>query len=116
MSETYNGWANYETWRVDLEMFDGCAASDFLSRGRGGRSSYIADLSQVLCDHAFDKIEGEAQGLALDYARAFLEAVNYREIAEKLLCVDEANGEADDDETDEDEAEEAEDDDELLDA
>jgi hypothetical protein len=107
---TYNGWTNYETWRVDLEMFDGCAASDFLSRGRGGRSAYIADLSQVLCDHAFEQIEEQAQGLALDYARAFLEAVNYREIAEKLLCVDEANGEADEDEADE--ADEAE----LLDA
>jgi hypothetical protein len=23
MSERYNGWANYETWRVNLEYFDG---------------------------------------------------------------------------------------------
>lgn len=28
MSE-YNGWANYETWRVNLEMVDGMTLEDF---------------------------------------------------------------------------------------
>jgi hypothetical protein len=26
----YNGWTNYETWRVNLEFFDGMAWSDFM--------------------------------------------------------------------------------------
>jgi len=31
MSNTYNGWANYETWRANLEIFNGYDPSDFLS-------------------------------------------------------------------------------------
>ena len=104
MSETYNGWTNYETWRVHLEMFDGGAGSDYLSRGRGGRREYVADLSQVLCDHAHELIEGQAQGLARDYATAFLEAVNYREIAEHMAD-NEAEEEADEEEADDELAE-----------
>jgi len=23
MTDSYNGWTNYATWRVNLEMFDG---------------------------------------------------------------------------------------------
>jgi hypothetical protein len=91
---TYNGWTNYETWRVNLEIFDGCAGSDFLARERKGRREYVTDLSQILCDHALDRIEQDGQGLALDYARAFLEAVNYREIAENMADA-EAEAEAD---------------------
>ncbi len=29
MTEQYNGWANYETWRVNLEMLDGMTPEDF---------------------------------------------------------------------------------------
>jgi hypothetical protein len=25
----YNGWTNYETWRVNLEIFDGISGEDF---------------------------------------------------------------------------------------
>jgi hypothetical protein len=101
MSETYNGWTNYETWRVHLEMFDGHSPSDHLSRGRGGRSEYIADLSQALCDHALAMIDGQASGLARDYAEAFLEAVNYREIAEALIANQDEKEADEEDEEDE---------------
>jgi hypothetical protein len=26
--KTYNGWTNYATWRINLEMFDGCNLTD----------------------------------------------------------------------------------------
>lgn len=90
----YNGWTNYETWRVHLEMFDGCSGSDFLERERKGRREYVADLYQILCDVALERLEQDGQGLALDYARAFLEAVNWREIAEHMAD-NEAEEEAD---------------------
>jgi hypothetical protein len=68
MSNTYNGWTNYATWRVNLEMFDGgewetCTAEDFKQM-------------------AEESLEQEASGLALDYALAFLSDVNWEEIAE----------------------------------
>lgn len=75
---TYNGWTNYETWRVNLELFDGYdGASD------NDLDSY--DLAQSLRDMALETIATQAQGLALDYAEAFLNSVNWYEIAEHMI-------------------------------
>lgn len=79
--DKHNGWANYETWRVNLEIFDGMDPKDW---GFEGLDSY--DLGQCLKEYAHDLIEqGSAEGLARDYALAFLGAVNYREIAEHMI-------------------------------
>ena len=78
---THNGWANYETWRVNLEIFDGMNPKDW-----GFNTSDSYDLGQCLKEYASDLIEqGSAEGLARDYALAFLDAVNYREIAEHMI-------------------------------
>lgn len=71
---TYNGWTNYATWRVRIEMFDGV---DYASKN--DLDAY--DLGQVLRDEALEIIDGQAQGYAYDYARAFLNDVNWFEIA-----------------------------------
>ena len=78
---THNGWANYETWRVNLEIFDGMNPRDY---GLNMSDSY--DLGQQLKGYAYDLIEqGSSEGLARDYALAFLDAVNYWEIAEHMI-------------------------------
>ena len=70
---TYNGWTNYETWRVNLEMFDG-------EEARSGIDAY--HLGQEFKAYAEEAIEqSSAPGLARDYALAFLSDVNWREIA-----------------------------------
>jgi hypothetical protein len=71
---TYNGWTNYETWRVNLEIFDGYDPD--------GRLVCPLELQ----DYAEEIIEGqaEAHSLALDYAMAFLSAVNWCEIARHI--------------------------------
>jgi hypothetical protein len=71
--ETYNGWTNYETWRVNLEMFDADFSSD------NDLDAY--DLGQNLRDMALETVGGQASGIALDYAEAFLNSVNWYEIA-----------------------------------
>jgi len=88
MAEKYNGWTNYATWRVNLEMFDGDYASD------NNLDAY--DLGQTLRDMALDTIGSQADGLALDYAEAFLADVNWYEIAERMIeaCRDTAKAEA----------------------
>jgi hypothetical protein len=79
--KTYNGWANYATWRVNLEMFDGLDPRDM---GWQGLEPY--DLAPILRDYAEEIIESTApEGLARDYAMAFVDNVSYREIAELLL-------------------------------
>ena len=78
---THNGWANYETWRVNLEIFDGMNPRDY---GLDTSDSY--NLGEQLKEYASDLIEqGSSEGLARDYALAFLEAVNYREIARHMM-------------------------------
>lgn len=77
MSEGYNGWTNYATWRVRLEMFDGDFASD------NDLDAY--DLGQSLRDMAEEAISEQSEGLAQDYALAFLAEVNWREIAEHMI-------------------------------
>ena len=77
MSEKYNGWTNYATWRVRLEMFDYDGASD------NDLDAY--DLGQELREMALLTICEQADGLALDYAEAFLADVNWYEIAERMI-------------------------------
>jgi hypothetical protein len=76
----YNGWTNYETWRVNLEVFDGVA---WLEQFDDGMSVY--DASKLLKDYAEELIcETSTEGLARDYALAFLAAVNWYEIAQSM--------------------------------
>ena len=81
MNNGYNGWTNYETWRVNLEIFDGLDISDEV---------YTEDDVDYLADYLKEMAEeivcGEAEGLAVDYARAFLAEVDYRQIATSIIA------------------------------
>lgn len=83
MSETtYNGWANYATWRVNLELFDGQTIEDIF--GYQEEDAYL--LGKMLKDRAEEHIEmTSSEGIARDYAYAFLSDVNWREIAEHMI-------------------------------
>ena len=70
--ETYNGWTNYATWRIALEFFDGFDCDGL---------EYPAECLQ---DIVTESLEDEADGLALSYAMAFINDVNWHEIAEHL--------------------------------
>jgi hypothetical protein len=80
----YNGWTNYATWRVNLEIFDGRDADYFDSEIRSGD---VYTLSKSLKEYAEAVISDfEApEGLAMDYARAFLAEVNFYEIAQHMM-------------------------------
>ncbi len=86
MSETYNGWTNYATWRINLEIFDGwdCTNIPMLTRYSEPDpweiAEYLKDyVDEILCQYASGGPCGE--GLTLDYARAFVAQVNFYEIA-----------------------------------
>ena len=77
----YNGWTNYPTWRVNLEIFDG-----------GNWDRYSAD---DLKEFVVDQIFAETRiGIARDYAVAFVGEVNWREIAGHLKEEEEEEEEA----------------------
>ena len=80
--KTYNGWTNYATWRVNLEMFDCLNPREW-----GWDSMSISDLSIRLQDWAESLIcETSIEGLARDYALSFLDGVNWNEIAEHMVA------------------------------
>ena len=83
---TYNGWTNYATWRVNLEIFDGMTARDLT-----GRSVFsVAELKDACAEYAEELIDATSnEGLARDYARAFLSDVDWWAIANHLIANDE---------------------------
>ena len=81
----YNGWTNYATWRVNLEVFDGQRAVDF---GIQHQDAY--DAGKILKEYVDETIEmSTTEGIARDYAYAFLSDVNWQEIAQHMI--DDAN-------------------------
>lgn len=88
--ETYNGWSNYETWRINLEIFDGMDAQDF--SGVDDAEPDIYEISLQLKDYAEEIIFLDSHiggktpsSLMEDYARAFLSDVNWYEIAKHMV-------------------------------
>ena len=80
---TYNGWTNYATWRINLEIFDGTNLEDLT----GSTAWDEDDLSVYLSDWVQEIIYNDTPdgGLARDYALAFVADVNWREIAQHMI-------------------------------
>jgi hypothetical protein len=84
--ETYNGWSNYETWRVNLEIFDGMTLEDMntVEVDPYQLKDYLQEYAEeivFLDSHIGSKTPSS---LVEDYARAFLSDVNWYEIAQHL--------------------------------
>lgn len=78
-NKKYNGWTNYATWRVQLEIIDGY---DWYEHEHVD-ADYIKELVE---DAVFgDGPEINKDLLKNSYANAFLSDVNYYQIAENLI-------------------------------
>jgi len=94
LPNAYNGWSNYATWRVSLEVCDDIVSSLI------GETQMFRDTDEIAAylENAVEEVltnYGELTGgLALDYARSFVSDVNFLEIAEHaaddLITTDEA--------------------------
>ena len=73
----YNGWTNYETWLVNLEM-------GFTDDLHAFESSNLEDLIVELRDYAEHVLESD-NILATNFANIILSKVYWREIAEAVL-------------------------------
>ena len=73
----YNGWTNYETWLVNLEMGLTDDSHAFESRN-------LDDLIVELRDYAEIAIDSD-NTLATNFANTILSKVDWREIAEVVL-------------------------------
>jgi hypothetical protein len=85
---TYNGWSNYATWRINLEIFDGFDPFDYYSSFDPTDVHELADSLQqyaekIIFECGYD--ERRPSNLMEDYARAFLQEVNWYEIADHMI-------------------------------
>lgn len=81
----YNGWTNYATWRVKLEILDDMDARDQYPTEVADNDAYtLGKLLEEYVDSVVTQ-EDERPSLAVDYARAFLADVNWYEIAQHML-------------------------------
>jgi hypothetical protein len=89
MTEQYNGWTNYETWRIQLEVIDGMTLEDFGFDVHDVDTDDVADVESLagsLEMYTCELIEGQASGFALDLAHTFLARVDWVEIAEHMIA------------------------------
>jgi len=81
----HNGWTNYATWRVNLEIFDERDTDYFCDEIRAGDTYTLSKRLEEYAHAVISDFETHPEGLAMDYARAFLAEVNWYEIAEHML-------------------------------
>ncbi len=81
-----NGWSNYATWRVNLEIL---SDHDFAQQVlEGGALPIVEDLENIVNETLFGEYRAHntlTSTLTEDYARAFIAEVNYNEILEHIL-------------------------------
>lgn len=76
----YNGWTNYATWRINLEILGDIQWDEYEEFEMIDEDT----LKEYVENAVFDNYSGN-MGLMEDYARAFLANVNYREILDSIL-------------------------------
>lgn len=91
--ERYNGWTNYATWRVNLEIIDGDYDywNEHLEEMEGEDAEDILyTMTQLVEEHVQQIMDANDPGddmsnLIRSYANAFLADVSYYEIAKHLI-------------------------------
>ena len=87
--ESYNGWTNYETWRIQLEVIDGMTLEDFgfdLHEVDTDETADVERLADNVAEMVHEVVTQDAKGFALDLAHSFLAKVDWMEIAEHLIA------------------------------
>lgn len=74
MKEKHNGWTNYATWRINLEIIDGIEIET---------KTCAATIQEIVEDVVFSQYDG-TNSLMYDYASAFISEVNFYEIAQSI--------------------------------
>jgi hypothetical protein len=81
---TYNGWTNYATWRVNLELIDDIQDKETFF----GISEYTEayELAKYIEQYVEECLSNDMPNeLTLSYAMAFIAEVNWYEIAQHLI-------------------------------
>jgi hypothetical protein len=81
----YNGWTNWETWKVNLELLDGLDASD-LNIEHYTQDEYY-EAGQVIEEYVGELISMEynTDGFVSGIVRGFMSDVNWSELAKCFI-------------------------------
>jgi hypothetical protein len=88
MSNGYNGWSNFETWKTNLELVDGIDIRDFgcAITCEDDRDAAVSDLAERLEQYVDEVIEWpEDNTFAHGIVQSFLARVDWEEIAEHYV-------------------------------
>ena len=89
MNNEYNGWTNYATWRVQLEIVDDLVeaeCADSAKRARALTADEWREMIEEWVDEAvFLSHREHDNSLMMNYAYAFLSDVNYYELADAAV-------------------------------
>lgn len=82
---TYNGWTNWETWKVNLEILDGMDASD-LSIEHYTQDEYY-EAGQLISDYVSEVLSPEytGDGFVGNIVHDFMLTVNWNELAKHFI-------------------------------
>ena len=86
--KTYNGWTNYATWRVNLEIFDNWRLGDIAGyEDQEPETAEAYELGQILKQYVEELLDEQSpsDGIANAYAHAFIDEVNWFEIAQHMI-------------------------------
>ena len=76
MKKEFNGWTNYATWRINMEILGDIEFDEIVSAD---------SLKEIAEDVVFSQYElGNGSHLVEDYARSFISEVNFYEIAQSI--------------------------------
>jgi hypothetical protein len=79
---TYNGWTNYATWRINLEIFDGWSPYDYYQVEKIDPIALADDCKEYAEQIIFECGSIDPSSLGGSYINAFLSEVNWYEIAQ----------------------------------
>ena len=97
MDQQYNGWRNYATWRVQLELVDDEYWDEFIEENYTDGDQWndvdehtrLYELTQAIESHVDDWLfhnqPSGVDGIVASYAQAFLGDVSWHQIAKRLL-------------------------------
>lgn len=82
---SYNGWANRQTWAVNLELLDGFDASDFLKGydlpDEEQEQTATEDLAGFFEDYVWEMVCDQSRGWSKGIVQDYLAQVDWEEIA-----------------------------------
>jgi hypothetical protein len=78
--DKYNGWTNYATWRVNLELCGDRTPEDY------GITEFNKDEApRIIEEWVSELVDENRDGFVKNYCNAFLSYVDWREIAEHVV-------------------------------